>query len=144
LLVMGDQRVLRPISDFGATRNFGYFAALVGSLFQMLHVVQPDAIKGARHKRQFDLHIAQQMRARRAMPLAKGIAIDRYHAVAFDKAPRCRSIGGEFEPAHASSSRSAALKRVDAAGHLSSAAVSVAAPSPMTKRTASSSLAPSQ
>jgi hypothetical protein len=100
ILVVRDQRVLGAVADLGPVGDIGHLAALVGGFLEMLEIIQPDAIKGARHHRQFDLHLRERMRARRALPFAKGVAADRDHAVALDDAPGGLSIRGEFQPAH--------------------------------------------
>jgi hypothetical protein len=87
ILVMADQRILGAITDLGPVRDVRYLAAFVGGFLQMLEIVQADAIEGARHQRQFDLHIVQRMRLLGALPFAEGIAADGNHSVAFDDAP---------------------------------------------------------
>ena len=61
VLVMRDQRVLRAIADLGPVRHVGHGAGLVGGFLEMLEVIQPDAIEGARDQRQFDLDVLQRM-----------------------------------------------------------------------------------
>src|SRR5664279_613772 len=100
ILVVGDQRVLRAIADFGPIRHGGYLAALVGGLLEMLQIVQPDAIEGARDQRQLDPDILQRMASRRALPLAEGLAGDGDDAIIFDDAPGRVAFGGEFQPTH--------------------------------------------
>src|SRR6185369_15433235 len=77
---------------------------LVGGFLEMLEVVQPDAIEGARDQRQFDLDVFQRMRLRSALPFAERIAVDGDHVVVLDDAPGCLAGRGEFEPTHGSSS----------------------------------------
>ncbi len=60
ILVMGDQRVLRAIANLRPFRHVRHRAGLVGGLLEMLEVVQPDAIEGARDQRQLDLHTQQR------------------------------------------------------------------------------------
>src|SRR5450631_3883236 len=88
VFVVRDQRVLRAIADLGPVRDVGHLAALVGGFLEMLEVIEADAIEGARHQWQFDLHPRKRMGALRALPLAEGLAADRDHAVALDDPPR--------------------------------------------------------
>src|SRR5262249_49455445 len=85
---------LRPV------RDVGHLAAFVGSLFEMLEVVQANAIKRAWYHGQFDLHVLQRMGACRALPLAERIAADSGDLVALDDAPGGLPRGGEFQPTH--------------------------------------------
>src|SRR5437764_3405316 len=103
VLVMRDQRILGAIADFGPVRDVRHFAAFVGGFLEMLQIVQPDAIKRARHQRQFDLDVIKRMHLRRALPLAEGFAVDGDHMIAVDDAPGGPARGREFEPTHRSS-----------------------------------------
>jgi hypothetical protein len=108
IFVMGDQRVLRAIADFGTVRDGRHLAALIGGLLEVLQVVQSDAIEGARDQRQLDLDAVKRVRLRGALPFAERLAVDLDDAIAFDDAPRGLTCGREFEPAHDLSFYSAA------------------------------------
>jgi hypothetical protein len=110
ILIVRDQRILRAIADLGPVWHVGQLAALVSGFLEMLEVIEPDAIEGARRQRQLDFDVGKQMRARCALPFAEGIAVDRDHAVTFDDSPGGLPVRGELQPAHALTFYSAAIR----------------------------------